>query len=35
MNKQEAKQQTSKLVEKYERLTESDKIKSYKEAQII
>ncbi|MDP2695715.1 MAG: N-6 DNA methylase [bacterium] len=33
MNKQEAKQQIQKLVEKYQRVLEVDKIKSYNEAQ--
>ncbi|MEI7591383.1 MAG: type I restriction enzyme HsdR N-terminal domain-containing protein, partial [Deltaproteobacteria bacterium] len=33
MNKQEAKQQIQKLVEKYQRILEAGKIKSYNEAQ--
>ena len=33
MNKQEAKQQIQKLVEKYERVREAGKVKSYNEAQ--
>lgn len=34
MNKQEAKQQIQKLVEKYRRVNEVGKIKSYNEARI-
>ncbi|MBU1051741.1 MAG: hypothetical protein KJ718_04255 [Nanoarchaeota archaeon] len=33
MNKQKAKQQIQKLVEKYQRVAEAGKIKSYNEAQ--